>query len=158
MKSTRKAAVSRGRCGSGTNILRSHLVTIAIAIALGAGLFAGSVPRALAAETTFVGPTAILFAGADTVLMVRSNEWNSAAVRQQDKLLLHSIRMRYWRAHLPSDMRRVFDVLGYPIGRVLQTPVGHTEEWWYYGPLDPPLRFRDGQLIDTDRFEALRSR
>jgi hypothetical protein len=33
--------------------------------------------------------------------------------------------------------------------------VGHTEEWWYYGQLNPPLRFRDGELIDTDRFEAL---
>ncbi len=133
-------------------------MTITIAIAIGAGLFAASVPRALATETTFVGPTAILLADADTVLLVRSKEWNSAAVSQQEKLLLHSIRMSYWRAHLPSDMRRVFDVLGYPIGRVLQTPVGHTEEWWYYGPHAPPLRFRDGDLIDTDRFEALRSR
>jgi hypothetical protein len=140
--------------------LRSHLVifAIAIAVAVGAALFASPVPRALAAETTFVGPTAILFADADTVLLLRSKEWNSLAVRQQEKLLLHSVRMRYWRSRLPSDMRRVFDALGYPTGRVLQTPVGHTEEWWYYGPLDPPLRFRDGELIDADRFEALRSR
>lgn len=138
--------------------MRTHLVIFAIGIAMGAGLLAASVPRAPAAETAFVGPTAILFADADTVLLLRSKEWNSAAVRQQEKLLLHSIRMRYWRAHLPSDMRRVFDALGYPIGRVVQTPVGHAEEWWYYGPLDPPLRFRDGELIDTDRFEALRSR
>jgi hypothetical protein len=133
-------------------------VTFAIGIAMGAGLLVASVPRALAVETTFVGPTAILFADADTVLQLRTKDWNSAAVRQQDKLLLQSIRMRYWRVRLPSDMRRVFDALGYPIGRVLQTPVGHTEEWWYYAPLDPPLRFRDGELIDTDRFEALRSR
>lgn len=146
------------RRGSGTNILRSHLVTFTIGIAMGAGLLAASVPRALAVETTFVGPTAILFADADTVLQLRTKDWNSAAVRQQDKLLLQSIRMRYWRARLPVDMRHVFEALGYPIGRVLQTPVGHTEEWWYYGPLDPPLRFRDGELIDTDRFEALRSR
>lgn len=125
---------------------------------MGAGLLAASVPRALAVETTFVGPTAILFADADTVLQLRTKDWNSAAVRQQDKLLLQSVRMRYWRSRLPADMRRVFNALGYPIGRVLQTPVGHTEEWWYYGPLDPPLRFRDGELIDTDRFEALRSR
>jgi len=35
--------------------------------------------------------------------------------------------------------------------------VGHTEEWWYYGVLAPPLRFRDGVLLDQDRFDALRS-
>lgn len=134
------------------------IFAIAFAVAVGAGLFASPVPRALAAGTTFVGPTAILFADADTVLLLRSKEWNSLAVRQQEKLLLHSVRMRYWRSRLPSDMRRVFDALGYPTGRVLQTPVGHTEEWWYYGPLDPPLRFRDGELIDADRFEDLRSR
>jgi hypothetical protein len=137
------------------------LFAFSVAIALGAGLLAatGTVPaRAVAAEQTYVGPTDILFMDADTVFLLRSKEWNSAAVRQQEKLLLHSLRMRYWRDHLPSDMRRVFDAIGYPIGRVIQTPVGHTEEWWYYGPLDPPLRFRDGELIDTDRFEALRSR
>ena len=137
------------------------LFALGVSIALGAGLLAasGTVPaRAVAAEQSYVGPTDILFMDADTVFLLRSKEWNSAAVRQQEKLLLHSLRMRYWRAHLPSDMRRVFDAIGYPIGRVIQTPVGHTEEWWYYGPLDPPLRFRDGELIDTDRFEALRSR
>jgi len=55
-------------------------------------------------------------------------------------------------------MRMVFDALGYPTGRVLATPAGHNEEWWYYGELAPPLRFRDGALIDTDEFEALLSR
>ena len=143
-----------------TNTLRcQHL---AFVFALGVGLLvassAAAPSRALAAETSYVGPTDLLFMDADTVFLLRSKEWNSAAVRQQEKLLLHSLRMRYWRDHLPSDMRRVFDAIGYPIGRVIQTPVGHTEEWWYYGPLDPPLRFRDGELIDTDRFEALRFR
>jgi hypothetical protein len=137
------------------------LFALGVSIALGVGLLAasGTLPaRAVAAEQSYVGPTDILFMDADTVFLLRSKEWNSAAVRQQEKLLLHSLRMRYWRAHLPSDMRRVFDAIGYPIGRVIQTPVGHTEDWWYYGPLDPPLRLRDGELIDTDRFEALRSR
>jgi hypothetical protein len=114
--------------------------------------------RALEAETQFVGPSQILLVDADSVLLIRTLEWNSANVRHQEKLLLYSLRMMYWRDHLPSDMRMVFDWLGYPIGRVLHTPVGHTEEWWYYGTLDPPLRFRDGDLLDTDRFEALRSR
>jgi hypothetical protein len=145
--------------GWGTNNLRcQHLV---IALALGVGPFAAfdATPSpALAAETSYVGPTDILFMDADTVFLVRSKEWNSAAVRQQEKLLLHSVRMKYWRDHLPADMRQVFDAIGYPTGRVLQTPLGHTEEWWYYGPLDPPLRFRDGELIDTDRFDILRSR
>jgi hypothetical protein len=79
-------------------------------------------------------------------------------VRHQEKLLRHSVRMAYWREHIPPDMRMVFDALGYPVNRVLHTPVGHTEEWWYYGLLDPPLRFRDGTLIDTERFENLLDR
>jgi len=109
------------------------------------------------AGSSFVGPTQILFADADTVFFLRSREWWSGNVRQQEKLLLHSLRMQYWRGHLPSDMRLVFDKLGYPTGRVMLTPVGHTEEWWYYGQLAPPLRFRDGELLDRDRFELRQS-
>jgi hypothetical protein len=55
-------------------------------------------------------------------------------------------------------MAMVFDALGYPTGRVLSQPAGHQEEWWYYGQLQPPLRFRDGVLLDRDRFEALAGR
>ncbi len=103
----------------------------------------------------YLGPTRILFVDADSVLTVVSREWVSAGTRHQEKLLRHAVRMTYWRDHIPADMRMVFDALGYPVNRVLHTPVGHTEEWWYYGVLDPPLRFRDGELIDTDRFESL---
>jgi len=95
---------------------------------------------------------------ADTVLTVVTREWLSAATRHQEKLLRHGVRMLYWRAHISPDMRKVFDALGYPVSRVQRLPVGHTEEWWYYGLLDPPLRFRDGELLDTDRFEDLISR
>jgi hypothetical protein len=112
-------------------------------------------PRAFGDPTTYVGPTRILLVDADSVLTVVTKEWLSASTRHQEKLLRHGVRMKYWREHLPPDMRRVFDTLGYPLNRVLHTPVGHTEEWWYYGLLDPPLRFRDGELIDTDRFEDL---
>lgn len=139
-------------------ISRLQIVLLA---AFAAFLLAGQgVPSVRAAEpaTTFVGPTAILFVDADSVYWLRSAEWNSAYVRNQEKLLLHSLRMKYWRDHLPSDMRMVFEALGYPVSRVIHTPVGHVEEWWTYRLLDPPLRFRDGELIDTDRFEALRSR
>jgi hypothetical protein len=104
-----------------------------------------------------VGPTQILYADADTMFILRSKEWWSAAVPHREKLLLHGLRMRYWRDHIPADMRFVFDELGYPTGRVRHMPVGHTEEWWYYGALQPPLRFRDGVLLDRDRFEKLRS-
>jgi hypothetical protein len=121
-------------------------------------LAAVSPHRVLAQATTFVGPTQILLVDADSVLVLVTREWLSASVRHQEKLLRHSVRMAYWRDHIPADMRMVFDALGYPSNRVLQTPVGHTEEWWYYGLLDPPLRFRDGELIDTDRFEALLGR
>lgn len=110
------------------------------------------------AGTAFVGPTQILFADADTVFFLRSREWWSGNVREQEKLLLHNLRMQYWRSRLPSDMRLVFDELGYPTGRVMLTPVGHTEEWWYYGQLAPPIRFRDGELLDWDRFELQQSR
>ena len=117
---------------------------------------AGTVARGVAApEPTpaFVGPTQILFADADTVFFLRSREWWSDNVREQEKLLLRNLRIQYWRDHLPGDMRMVFESLGYPTGRVLLTPIGHTEEWWYYGQLEPPLRFRDGSLLDQDRFE-----
>lgn len=104
--------------------------------------------------TTVVGPSQILYADADTVFYLRSAQWWSGEVRQQEKLLLHSIRMQYWVDHLPQDMREVFDELGFPTGRVLLTPVGYTEEWWYYGQMDMPIRFRDGVLQNPDRFEA----
>jgi hypothetical protein len=129
-----------------------------LALLLGAAVLVsiGPLPaRAHAETTTFLGPTQILFVDADSVLFVVTKEWMSASVRHQEKLLRHSVRMAYWLEHIPADMRMVFDALGYPTSRVLLTPVGHTEEWWYYGQLNPPLRFRDGELIDTDRFEAL---
>jgi hypothetical protein len=104
---------------------------------------------------SYLGPTEILFADADTVLVLRSQEWNSANARHQEKLLRHALRLRYWREHIPADMRRVFDALGYPTGRLLLTPVGHREEHWYYGPLAAPLVFRDGALQNPGLFERL---
>ena len=103
-------------------------------------------------------PTLMLFQGSDSVLVMVSREWQAANVRHQEKLLRHGVRLAYWRDHLPPQMRMVFDALGYPTGRVLLTPVGHSEEWWYYGQLSPPLRFRDGALIDRDRFDSLSGR
>lgn len=103
-----------------------------------------------------VGPTMIFYADADTMFYLRSLQWWSESASHREKLLLHGLRMRYWRDHLPVDMRVVFDELGYPTGRVVHMPVGHTEEWWYYGALSEPLRFRDGVLLDQDRFDKLR--
>lgn len=129
---------------------------LALLLGVAALLSIGPLPaRARAEATTFLGPTRILFVDADSVLLLVTKEWLSASVRHQEKLLRHSVRMAYWLAHIPPDMRMVFDALGYPTSRVLLTPVGHTEEWWYYGQLNPPLRFRDGELIDTDRFETM---
>jgi hypothetical protein len=127
------------------------LAAIAVAV-----LFTAPVPAT--AQVSFVGPTDILLTDADSVQILRTVEWLSAKTRHQEKLLLNSLRMRYWRDHISSDMRLVFDEIGYPTGRVLLTPVGHTEEWWYYGQLRPPLRFRDGELLNTDAFDALRGR
>ena len=129
-----------------------------LALLLGAAVLLSIGPwpaRAHVEMTTFLGPTQILFVDADSVLFVVTKEWMSASVRHQEKLLRHSVRMAYWLEHIPADMRMVFDALGYPTSRVLLTPVGHTEEWWYYGQLNPPFRFRDGELIDTDRFEEM---
>lgn len=139
--------------------LRHGLIALALVVS-GALAGASGVGAARAQEPPdrFVGPTRILFQDADSVYLLRSREWNSALVADREKLLLVSLRMKYWKNHLPPDMREVYEALGYPVGRVLRTPVGHTEEWWYYGVLDPPLRFRDGELLDRDRFEALLSR
>jgi hypothetical protein len=130
-----------------------HLALLLGAVAL---LALGTPPaRVFADPTTYLGPTRILFVDADTVLTLVTKEWLSASTRHQEKLLRHGVRMAYWRSHISPDMGKVFDGLGYPLGRVIHTPVGHTEEWWYYGLLDPPIRFRDGELIDADRFEDL---
>lgn len=104
-------------------------------------------------DRTYVGPTQLLFTDADTVLVLESREWQSANVLHQEKLLRRALRMQYWRTHIAPDMRMVYDALGYPTGRVLFTPVGHTEEHWYYGQLNPPLVFRDGALQNPDLFE-----
>jgi hypothetical protein len=131
-----------------------------LALLLGAAMLLWLAPqpsRAAEVATTYVGPTQILFDG-DSVYYVVSKEWLSASVRNQEKLLRRAVRMAYWRKHISEDMGMVFDALGYPTGRVLGTPAGHAEEWWYYGQLTAPLRFRDGALIDTDRFEDLIAR
>ncbi len=131
-----------------------------LALLLGAAMLLWLAPQpARAAEDpiTYVGPTQILFDG-DSVYTVVSREWLSASVRNQEKLLRKAVRMAYWREHISEDMGMVFDALGYPTGRVLAAPAGHSEEWWYYGQLSPPLRFRDGTLVDTDRFEELLAR
>lgn len=103
---------------------------------------------------TVVGPDMILYADADTIFYLRSAQWWSGNVRHQEKLLLHGIRMQYWSDHLPPDMAQVFDALSFPTGRLLLTPVGHTEELWYYGQMDVPLRFVDGVLQNPDQFEV----
>lgn len=136
--------------------MRRHLALLLGLFAL--LLLAAPPSRAIAQSTTFVGPSAILLVDADTVITVVTREWQSAATRNQEKLLRYGVRMKYWSEHLPPDMSAVYDALGYPCSRVLLTPVGHTEEWWYYGLLSPPLRFRDGELLDRDRFEDLLAR
>ena len=123
-----------------------HLALLLVLAALCAPSLAKAQPKA------YVGPTRILLVDADTVITVVTRDWQSAATRNQEKLLRYGARMKYWSENLPPDMRTVFEELGYPTGRVLLTPIGHTEEWWYYGALAPPLRFRDGHLVDTGRF------
>ena len=107
------------------------------------------------AMKTIVGPSRIFYADADTVFVLATKEWISGSVRHQEKLLRTQLRLEYWRNHIPADMRGVFDTLGYPTGRVLTTPVGHTEEFWYYGQLSAPVRFRDGVLQNPSRVDEI---
>jgi len=132
-----------------------------LALALAAtclALLASPTPSASAQTKEVVGPSRIYFIDADSVRVLATKAWQSGAVRHQEKLLRHALRLAYWREHVPGDMRRVFDELGYPTGRVISRPVGHVEEAWYYGQLAAPLRFRDGVLLDVARYDALRSR
>ncbi|HSQ61173.1 MAG TPA: hypothetical protein VLT84_12220 [Acidobacteriota bacterium] len=133
---------------------------LALAVVLACSIPAGPTgsDTALAQQPTIVGPSRILFVDADTVRVLVTKQWQSAASRHQEKLLRTSLRLQYWRNRIPADMRMVFDALGYPTGRVLAQPTGHSEEWWYYGQLAPPLRFRDGVLLDRARFESLARR
>jgi len=142
-------------------LLLCALAALSIAVAgiiptTGAAQYAAMSPSPGA--PTVVGPSQILYMDADSVYYIRSQEWWSANVKHQEKLLLRGVRLRYWSEHLPADMRLVYDSLGYPVSRVLLTPVGHAEEWWYYKLLDPPLRFRDGILLNPDLFEAYLAR
>jgi hypothetical protein len=135
-----------------------HLAPTALLVLAFASLSALGAPAPARAETKeIVGPTQIYYMDADTVFALASKEWVSRSVRHQEKLLRTSLRLNYWRNHLPADMRRVFDELGYPTGRVLSQPTGHTEEAWYYGQLAPPIRFRDGVLLNADQVDAFRA-
>ncbi|HET9952295.1 MAG TPA: hypothetical protein VFS09_10930 [Candidatus Eisenbacteria bacterium] len=140
--------------------MRRHL-RLALLIVFASALAAAAPPRIALAATPdspeVVGPSRIFFVDADTVFALVSKQWLSSASRHQEKLLRTSIRLNYWRDHLPSEMRRVYNALGYPTGRVIANPAGHFEERWYYGQMMPPLRFRDGVLLDEDLFDRLRS-
>ncbi|MBI4363943.1 MAG: hypothetical protein HY568_00800 [Candidatus Latescibacteria bacterium] len=140
-------------------MLRHHALLLGAIAALAC---AAAPPRSLEPPQTnqrsFLGPTQMLFQDSDTVLVLVSKEWQAGSVRHQEKLLRHGVRLAYWLKHIPSDQRMVFDALGYPTGRLLLTPVGHSEEWWYYGQLAAPLRFRDGALVDRNLFDSYRGR
>jgi len=141
-------------------LLLGALAALSIAV-VGMAQPSGAAPSGMGpayGAPTVVGPSQILYMDADSVYFLRSQEWWSANVKHQEKLLLRGLRLKYWSEHLPPDMRLAFQTLGYPVSRVLLTPVGHTEEWWYYKLLDPPLRFRDGILLNPDRFEAYLAR
>jgi hypothetical protein len=115
-------------------------------------------PASQAYRWSYVGPQMMLFAYADSTLALRAKQWNTDSTNDYEKMLWVDIKMRFWRDHLPDDMRFAYDALGYPSGRVLLTPVGHKEELWYYSQHGPPLRFRDGVLMNRGVYQALTSR
>ena len=134
---------------------------LAFLIALSFVFLPAATPQTARAATPdtpeIVGPSRIYYVDADTVFALVTKNWLSSAVRHQEKLLRTSIRLNYWRDHLPAEMRRVYNALGYPTGRVFASYMGRFEERWYYGQTMPPLRFRDGVLLDEDLFDKLRS-
>jgi hypothetical protein len=111
-------------------------------------------PAPATGGTRYVGPTMMLFGYSDSTWIRRADQWNTDSTNNYEKMLWTDLKMRFWHDHLPSDMRMVFDTLGYPTGRVLLTPVGHTEELWYYSQNARPLRFVDGALVNPAQFEA----
>ena len=139
-------------------VLRHRLLLAGYLLALSTSLLCRAPVVHAAMAPMLAGPTDILYMDADSVFYLRSQEWWSENVKHEEKLLHRALRFKYWAEHLPPDMRMVYRALGYPIGRVMLTPIHHTEEWWYYKVLEPPLRFRDGILLDPDRFERYISR
>ncbi len=115
-------------------------------------------PSPYSYQWKYVGPVLMLFSYADTTWDQRSSQWNTDSTNDYEKMLWTDIKMRFWRDHISDDQRLVFDTLGYPTGRVLLTPVGHTEELWYYSQTSAPLRFVDGALRNPNQFEAFQNR
>lgn len=112
----------------------------------------------MAYQWRYVGPTLMLFSYADSTYDRRAREWNTDSTNDYEKMLWIDLKMRFWKSRLPADMRLVFDTIGYPTGRILLKPVRHTEELWYYSQSLPPLRFRDGVLMNPGQFEVFRRR
>jgi hypothetical protein len=146
--------------------MRRHLVP-PLLVLLAAGALAASIaqteeappvqevpPSPATGNYKYVGPTMMLFGYSDSTWIHRADQWNTDSTNDYEKMLWTDLKMRFWHDHLPSDMRMVFDTLGYPSGRVLLTPVGHTEELWYYSQNARPLRFVDGVLANPAQFEA----
>lgn len=115
-------------------------------------------PSPYSYQWKYVGPVLMLFApNSDTTWDRRSAQWNTDSTNDYEKMLWTGLKMRFWRNHISDDQRLVFDTLGYPSGRVLLTPVGHTAELWYYSQMAPPLRFVDGNLENPDQFDTFQS-
>ncbi len=61
-------------------------------------------------------------------------------------------RIKWWAAHLPDDMRDVYDEYGYPSSRYREEVMGRLVERWTYLGQGRRFAFKDGQLIEERQF------
>ena len=61
-------------------------------------------------------------------------------------------RIKWWAAHLPDDMRDVYDEYGYPSSRYREEVMGRLVERWTYVKHGRRFTFRDGLLMESRQF------
>ena len=61
-------------------------------------------------------------------------------------------RIKWWAAHLPDDMREIYEEYGYPSSRYREEVMGRLVERWTYLKQGRRFAFRNGQLTEERQF------